>query len=185
VPGLHLMEQEGYRALVTLTGGVLEQVSPEEEAEVYRAPAMPGPARTVTDALQKRLRRAQGGFDNADRRLKLARVVLEGGFPEEVLRPVRQGLGWALSAHIALVKDRSAGPDLPAARLVHSELVESGRVPADLANRLSTVRELTAPPADEEEEPAPPPSLQTAETFIVAVQELVDLGRQLAAEAGL
>jgi len=183
VPGLHLMEQEGYRALVALTGGVLEQVSPEEEAEVYRAPAMPGPTRTITDVLQKRLRKAQQGFDQADRRLKLAHVVLEGGFPEEVLRPLRQALGWALSAHVALVKDRATGPDLPAARLVHAELVESGRVPSDLANRLATVRELTAPPADEEEEPAP--SLQTAETFIGAVQELVDLGRQLAAEAGL
>jgi len=185
VPGLHLMEQEGYRALVALTGGALEQTPPEKEAEVYRAPAMPAPARTATDALQKRLRKAQEGFDNADRRLKLSHVVLEGGFPEEVLRPVRQALGWALSAHIALVQDRAPSPDLPAARLVHAKLVESRRVPSDLANRLATVRELTAPPADEEEEPAPPPSLQTAGTFIAAVQELVDLGRQLAAEAGL
>jgi len=186
VPGLHLMEQEGYRALVALTGGAMEQIPAEEEPEVYRAPAMPAPARTVTDALQKRLRKAQEGFDNADRRLKLARVVLEGGFPEEVLRPVRQSLGWALSAHITLVKDRAPSADLPAARLIHAGLVESGRVPSDLANRLATVRELTAPPPEEaDEEPAPPPSLQTAETFIAAVQELVDLGRQLAAEAGL
>jgi superfamily II DNA or RNA helicase len=185
-PGLHLMEQEGYRALVALTGGALEQAPPEKETEVYRAPAMPAPSRTVTDVLQKRLRKAQEGFDNADRRLKLARVVLEGGFPEEVLRPVREALGWAFSAHIALIKDSTPGPELPAARLVHAELVESSRVPGDLANRLSTVRELSAPPAAEAgEETAPPPSLQTAETFITAVQELVDLGRQLAAEAGL
>ncbi len=185
-PGLHLMEQEGYRALVALTGSALEEIAPEKEGEVYRAPAMPAPARTVSDALQKRLRKAQEGFDHADKRLQLARVVLEGGFPEEVLRPVQQALGWALSAHIALVKDLPPSADLPAVRLVHAELVESGRVPSELANRLATVRQLCTPAADGAgEDAAPPPSLQTAETLITAVQELIDLGRQLAAEAGL
>ncbi len=44
--------------------------------------------------------------------------------------------------------------------------------------------ELTAPPA-KDEEPAPPPSAETGEMLIAAVQDVIDLGRQLAAETKL
>jgi len=182
-PGLLLMEQEGYRALAALTGGLMEQAA--EAATVYRAPAIPAPARAdERKALEKRLRRTNKGFDTADKRLKLASVVLEGGFPEEVMRPVRQALGWALSAHLSLVKDKAPGEDLPSPRLVEAELVAPGRVPTDLAARVDRVRALTAPPAEDEEE-APPPSIEAAEGFIATIQELIDLGRELVAKEGL
>jgi superfamily II DNA or RNA helicase len=184
VPGLLLMEQEGYRALAALTGGALEQT--EAETIVYRAPAIPaaapgGAPDAASKALEKKLRRAGKGFDAADKRLKLAAVVLEGGFPEEVMRPVRQALGWALSAHLSLVKDKAPGEELPSPRLVEAELVAPGRVPTDLAARVDRVRVLTAPPA-EDEEGAPPPSIEAAQGFIAAIQELIDLGRELIAQ---
>ncbi|MFQ6100094.1 MAG: SNF2-related protein [Anaerolineae bacterium] len=181
-PGLLLMEQEGYRALAALTGGVMEQTA--EPATVYQAPAIPAPARDdARKALEKKLRRANKGFDTADKRLKLASVVLEGGFPEEVMRPVRQALGWALSAHISLVKDKAPDEKLPSPRLVEAELVAPGRVPTDLAARVDRARALTAPPAEDEE--APPPSVEAAQGFITTVQELIDLGRELVAKEGL
>jgi superfamily II DNA or RNA helicase len=183
LPGLHLMEQEGYRALVALTGGELEQVDPQAEADTYRAPAMPAVAHEP-DRLAQRRQKASQGFDTANKRLQLARVVLQGGFPEEVMRPVYQALGWALTAHLALVKDREPGTELPAPRLVQAELVESKRIEANLAARLAQVRELTTPP-DPDEEAAPPPSLETAETLIESVQDLVNRGYELVAEAGL
>jgi superfamily II DNA or RNA helicase len=182
-PGLLLMEQEGYRALSALTGGAMEQTA--EAAAVYQAPAIPAPAREdERKALEKRLRRANKGFDMADKRLRLASVVLEGGFPEEVMRPVRQALGWALSAHLSLVKDKTPGEALPSPRLVEAELVAPGRVPTDLAARVDRVRALTAPPAEDEEE-APSPSVEAAQGFIATVRELIDLGRELAAREGL
>ena len=73
-----------------------------------------------------------------------------------MLRPVREALGWTLSSHVALVKDNTPADDLPSPRLVDAELVEPGRVPADLAARVDRVRDLTAPP--DEDEDAPPPS---------------------------
>ncbi len=186
-PGLLLMEQEGYRALAALTGGMMEQA--EAQATVYRAPAIPAPDRAADQkALEKKLRRANKGFDTADKRLKLASVVLEGGFPEEVMRPVRQALGWALSAHLSLVKDKSPSQDLPSPRLVEAALVTTGRVPTDLVARVDRVRALTAPPAeneDENEEEAPPPSVEAAQGFITTIRELIDLGRELAAKEGL
>ncbi|MCP5088573.1 MAG: DEAD/DEAH box helicase, partial [Rhodobacteraceae bacterium] len=185
IPGLHLMEQEGYRALLALTGGAVEQAGPEAETDLYRAPSMPAPAAAREDKRQaKRMQKAREGLDTANKRLQLARVVLQGGFPEEVMRPINQALGWALSAHLALVKDRDAGPKLPSPRLVQAELVETQRLDAALAARLAHVRELTAPPDDEEEE-APPPSVETAETLIETVQDLTNKGYELVAEAGL
>ncbi|MEW5959503.1 MAG: DEAD/DEAH box helicase [Chloroflexota bacterium] len=182
-PGLHLMEPESYRTLVALTGGAVEQATPSAEAEVYRAPSMPAPA-AARAADTQRLQKARAGFDTANKRLQLARVVLQGGFPEEVLRPIHQSLGWALTAHLALVKERDPGPDLPSPRLIQAELVESKRLDPTLAARLAHVRELTTPPGPDEEE-APPPSIETAEGLIETVQDLVNKGYELVAEAGL
>lgn len=181
-PGLHLMEQESYRTLLALTGGALEQADPKAEKDFYRAPAMPAPA-AARAADTRRLQKAGKGLDTANKRLQLARVVLQGGFPEEVLRPIHQALGWALTAHLALVKEREPGPELPSPRLVQAELVESKRLDAGLAARLAHVRELTTPPTTDED--APPPSIETAETLIETVQDLVNKGYELAAEAGL
>jgi len=100
-----------------------------------------------------------------------------------VLRPVRQALGWALSAHLSLVKDKAPAEELPSPRLVEAELVAPRRVPTDLAARLDRVRALTAPPAEDEE--APPPSVEAAAGFIAAIQELIDLGREWVAKAAL
>jgi hypothetical protein len=177
------MEQEGYRALAALTGGLMEQAA--ATATVYQAPAMPAPVRDdARKALERRLRRAGEGFDTADKRLKLASVVLGGGFPEEVMRPVRQALGWALSAHLSLLKDKAPGEELPAPRLVEAELVASGRIGTDIAARVDRVRALTAPPSEGEEE-APPPSVEAAQGFISTIQELIDVGRELVAKEGL
>jgi hypothetical protein len=163
----------------------LERIEPEEEAQVYRAPAMPAPAGpSGREELERRLRKAQEGFDFAAKRLQLAQVVLQGGFPEEMLRPVREALGWGLSSFLTLFKDREPSSDLPGARVVQAELVEPGRMPGDLAAQLARVRELTAPPT-EDEEPAPPPSVETGQMLIAAVQDVIDLGRQLAAETRL
>lgn len=182
LPALLLMDGESYRAFEMLMAPALAQAP---AAELFRAPAMPAPAGpSGRDLLHKRVAAARKGFDQAAGRLKLAGVVLAGGFPEEVLRPVRQALGWAYSAHLALVKqDYTPAETLPSPRLLQAELVESHRLPSDLAARLSQVRELTAPPPEGED--APPPSLAAAEGFIQAVQECIDLGERLAAEMAL
>lgn len=178
-PALHLMEREGYRALAALMGGALPAVEPA--AEPYRAPALP--KADPREAERKRLRKADDGFTQAGRRLQLAEVVLSGGFPEEAARPIREALSWGLTAFLALEKDHAPSADLPSPRQVQAVLVDAGHLPADLAARLSHVRELTAPPAEDEE--SVPLSASAAETLVAAVRDLVDLGRQRVVEAEL
>lgn len=83
----------------------------------------------------------------------------------------------------ALVKDRKPSADLPSPREVHAALVDEEHLPADLAARLSHVRELTAPPADDEE--VEPLSDTAAEGLISTVSDLLDLGQQRLVEQGL
>jgi superfamily II DNA or RNA helicase len=177
-PALHLMEQEGYRALTAL----LPALSPAPEDEPYRAPALPA-APDGRAALQKRLKKVNEGLDLAAKRLTLAEVVLKGGFPEEMLRPIREALGWALSSFLALFSDRDPSGDTPSPRLIQSELVEPGHLADELAAKLARVRELTEPAA--EGETAPPPTLKAGEALAAAVGELIELGRQRVVAHGL
>ena len=116
-------------------------------------------------------------------RLALADVVSTGVFPEEMLRPIRESLGWGLSALLALHKDFDLSSDLPAPRLVQSELVEAGHLPEELAMRLAHIRELAEPaPAAED---VPPPSTKTAEGMLAGVQALIELAQKQVVALGL
>ena len=179
-PPLHLMEQEGYRALTAL----LPTTPATPDDEPYRASALPAaPGAGGREDQRRRLKRAGVGFDLAAKRLALAEVVLNGGFPEEMLRPIREAMGWALSSLLALYKDRDPGGDLPAPRLIQSDLIDPGRLPDDLAAKLARVRELTEPAA--EGESAPPPTVKVGEILTAAVRELIELGRQRVVTEGL
>jgi superfamily II DNA or RNA helicase len=171
-PILHLMEQEGYRALTAFL-----PAAPADDA--YRASALPAP---VSADHQRRVKKSNEGLDFAAKRLALADVLLKGGFPEEMLRPIREALGWALTALLALRADRDPSGDLPAPRLIQSELVEPGHLPDDLAARLARVRELTEPI---EGEPVAPLTAKVGETLTRAVSELIDIARQRVAAEGM
>jgi len=179
-PALHLMEQEGYRALTAFLPAL--PVAPDEEA--FRAPALPSPAGpSGREVVEGRRKKARQGLAFAAKRLSLAEVVLQGGFAEEMLRPVREALGWGLSSILALRKDIDPAPDLPAPRQIQSDLVEKKHLPEELALRLSRARELTEPPADGE--PASPLSTETGESILDSVRALLELGQQQIVEEAL
>ena len=144
-------------------------------------PSQAGPS--GRDLLEAQRQRAREGLAFADKRLSLAKVVLIGGFPEEMLRPMRESLGWALTSLLTLYKDTDPCADLPSPRLVNAELVEKGRLPEELSLRLARVRELTVPPEDEET--TPPPSRKTGEALLADVRALIELAEQQVVELGL
>ncbi len=176
-PALHLMEQEGYRALVAFL-----PATPDDDA--YRASALPSPSGASGRAeIQRRAKKASEGLDFAAKRLALADVLLKGGFPEEMLRPIREALGWALTSLLALRQERDPSGDLPAPRLIQTELIEPGHLPDDLAAKLARVRELTEPVTNGD---APAPlTAKVGETLTRAVSELIEIGRQRVVAEGL
>jgi hypothetical protein len=169
-PALHLMEQEGYRALAAFLPASVEDAG----ADTYRAAALP--ASSELDRSNERREKARQGLAFAAKRAALAEVVLHGGFPEEMIRPLREALGWSLSSLLALYQDREPSADLPASRSIHAELVEPKHLPDELALRLARVRELTEPAG--EGETLTPLSIDTGRTLLVDVQALIELAQQ-------
>ena len=133
--------------------------------------------------MQPRLQKAGRGLDFAGRRLALAEVLLRGGFPDEMLRPIREALGWALTSLLALQQERDPSGDLPAPRLIQAQLVETGLLPDELAGRLARVRELTEPAAGPEA--SPPVTEKAGEGLAGALRELIEIGRGRIVAAGL
>jgi superfamily II DNA or RNA helicase len=180
VPGLHLMEREGYQTL----SAFLPDVDLACEEEAYRAAALPSPGGPGgRHWVEEQRKKAREGLAFASKRLALAEVVLKGGFPEEMLRPMREALGWGLSSLLALFRDYEPAPDLPSPRLIQAELVQHDHLPDDMAMSLARVRELTEEPVSEET--ALPTSMETGEKMLAAVQSLIELGQRKVEEVSL
>ena len=178
-PQLHLMDSEGFHTLSTFIPALAAPPAPEEIA--YQATSMP--SAPISDATEFRRKRASEGLAFAEKRLALADLLLKGDFSEEMTRPLREALGWSLSSLLALQTERDPSSDLPSPRLIQAELVEHGHLPAELSQRLSQVRDLTAPPEVGEE--AVPLSAQTGQTLLESVKELVSLAQEQIVKSGL
>lgn len=179
IPQLHLMDSEGFHSLASFVPALAAEPAPEDVA--YRAEKISAPARKA-DLPSIRRKRANEGLAFAEKRLALADLLLKGDFPEEMTRPLREALGWGLTSLLALHTDRDPSSDLPSARLVQAELVEAGHLSAELAQRLSQVRDLTAPAEAGEE--ALPLSAKTGETLLESVKELVALVKEQVVKMG-
>ena len=175
IPQLHLMDSEGYHSLSAFIPALAAEPAPEDVA--YRGTPTPANVQTQDIAsLAYRRKRANEGLAFAEKRLALADLLLKGDFPEEMTRPLRESLGWSLTSLLALHTDRDPSSDLPSPRLVQAELTDKNHLPAELAQKLSQVRELTAPPEAGEE--VVPLSAQTGLALLESVKELVALTKE-------
>ena len=100
----------------------------------------------------------------------------------EMTRPLRESLGWALTSLLAIHTDRDPSSDLPSSRLVQSELTDKNHISAELAQKVSQVRDLTAPPEAGEE--AVPLSAKTGQVLLESVKELVTFAQEQTVKAG-
>jgi len=173
IPQLHLMDSEGYHSLSAFIPALAAEPASEDVA--FRAEKISAPARQA-DLLSIRRKRAAEGLAFAEKRLALADLLLKGDFPEEMTRPLRDALGWSLTSLLALHTDSDPSSDLPSPRLVQAELTDKNHITAELAQKLSQVRELTAPPEAGEE--VVPLSTQTGLALLESVKELVELVRE-------
>jgi len=179
LPQLHLMDSEGFQSLASFVPALAAEPAIEDVA--YCAEKISAPARKA-DLPSARRKRASEGLAFAAKRFALADLLLKGDFPEEMTRPLRESLAWALTSLLALHTDRDPSSDLPSPRLVQAELVDKNHLPAELAQKLSQVRDLTAPPEAGEE--AVPLSAKTGEMLLESVKELVALAKEQTVKAG-
>ena len=178
VPDLHVIDQDGYRTILTLLGGNQPAWSEEQtDKNMYKAPSLAAPS--IEKQRLKALEKTESGFKMAGKRLQLAKVVSSGGFPEEVLKPVREALAWALSSHLSLFTKNPPSDKLPSSRLVQAKLVEPGHISENLAGEIARVRELTTQPEPEEKEITPPPTIKAANAMISSVEKVINRGREL------
>ncbi len=180
-PTLNLMDPEGFRALSAFIPALATAGTPEDVA--YHAVSLPSAPVSDSALIESRCKRAREGLVFAEKRIALAELLLKGGFPEEMTRPLREALGWGLTALLALYTDRDPAADLPSPRLVQAELVEHGHLPLDLSQRLAQTRDLTAPPDHSED--SPPLSPQIGQTLLDSVHELVSLVQEQTVKAGI
>jgi len=176
VPGLHVMDQQGYRTLAALLGIGTKTTDLMNNPECYCAPSLAAPGQDEQHSRQLKL--AEKGFSQASRRLLLATTVVNGGFPEEALRPVREALAWALSSILALTSNEEPSDKLPSPRLLQAKLVEADRLSTAQAGEVARIRELTAPP-DSSDDTVSALSAKAAEDMILSVEKLIDHGREL------
>ena len=186
---LHLMEREGYRVLQAV---LAETSGDAPEAATYRAPSMPRGDRS--GARERRRRDVERALQQAERHLRLAHVLVDGGFPDETAPHARAALGGGLAVLMQLGDDGSVAradlaalarsSQLPSARAVHARLVEPGHLPPDLAARISDVRALTEPP-DDGDQVAEPLTASAAGGVVATVDELLVLARERLAKAAI
>ena len=180
-PQLHLMDMEGYRAISAFVPALAAAPAPEDIG--YYAVSLPNAPVSDSSLIESRRKKANSGLAFAEKRLALADVLLKGGFPEEMTRPLREALAWSLTSLLTLHSDRDPASDLPSPRLVQAELVERGHLPPELSLKLSYARDLTAPPDPGEE--APPLSTQTGQTLLEIVRELVGTVQEKVVKASI
>jgi hypothetical protein len=175
------MDTEGFRAISAFVPALATVPAPEDVA--YYAVSLPSAAVSDSGLIEVRRKKANAGLAFAEKRLALADVLLKGGFPEEMTRPLREALAWSLTSLLSLHSERDPAADLPSPRLVQAELVERGHLPVDLSLKISHARDLTAPPDPGED--APPLSVQTGQTVIEIVREFVGIAQEQVVKASI
>jgi superfamily II DNA or RNA helicase len=180
-PQLHLLDTEGFRALSAFIPALVAPPAADEVA--YHAVSLPSAPVSNSSLIESRRKKANAGLVFAEKRLALADVLLKGGFPEEMTRPLREALGWSLTSLLAIHTERDPAADLPSPRLIQAELVEHGHLSAELSQRLAQVRELTASPDPGEE--AAPLSAPTGQSLLETVRELIEMVQEQTVKAGL
>ncbi|MFZ2959936.1 MAG: DEAD/DEAH box helicase [Candidatus Ozemobacteraceae bacterium] len=87
---VHLFDRKSYESLLGLLGDNLGSQEPVREA--YRSPALPLPVDRNADSRTQTTRDVREKLTRANERLRLTRLMADGGFAKETSAPLRQAL---------------------------------------------------------------------------------------------
>lgn len=180
-PELMLMEREGYKALTLLFGTGDE--TDDSSHEFFRSSAIPKPQRHQEDRRRKVFAAVLARLAEAKKKVRLAEVLTEGEFPEEVNPPLQVAWLKLMQALVALENVQEPIDTVPSARLIEAKLVATGMLTSEQAAQLDRIRNLTSPP--EEGDDAPPPTIKRCHEFIDSLRQHIDAAEELIAHKKL
>jgi superfamily II DNA or RNA helicase len=136
---IHLFDRAGYENLIRLAGDALGLNDPGKE--VYRSPALPFSGGSPSDALAQSAREAREKFTAAGERLRLARLMADGGFLGEAGAPLKQALDATLEGLYGVGGRNSSALSQPSERTsmleIERHLVTPGILLPEDASRIS------------------------------------------------
>jgi hypothetical protein len=147
----------------------------QEGADLHRGPGLPRRDRSPE---AQRLERARQLAAEAERKARMARVLVRGGFASEALAPLREGVELAMRALAVLCGEQAASEktEAVAAAVTQGCVVAAGLLePADV-KWVSSLRELSAGEAV---------AASTAQELIAVGEGLVERAQTAVAGAGL
>jgi hypothetical protein len=101
---IRVLDRATYEAMARLTDAGLVQISSSERRELFRSPRLGN----ETDSRRQHLRRCVEWLGGAERKLKMALLLAEGGFAEEAMPVLGECLALAGNAQAALNGEHSS-----------------------------------------------------------------------------
>ncbi len=140
---VEILDKYTYETIQRLTKAGIVNVPGIGTQEVHRSPSL---KRAGPTPEEKRRKRAAGLAADAEKKLKMSRVLADGGFPAEAVGPVRDSVELAIRALAVLAGNEDAGRSsdaLPAA-VIQGQLVGGDFLDAADAAQVSVLREVAA-----------------------------------------
>ena len=150
LPHLELLDANTWETLQRLAESGLISFEASRGKVLHSAKA---PAGEALDRRAERLAEARRLFGAVLRKLKMGRVLVAGGFPQEALKPLSDAMEGALKAALhAVAESGEEGDREVSLSFIEARLVPTGIVPGARLETITAVRELLATDEEGEEE---------------------------------
>ncbi len=135
-PRIEVLDRATYETIERLTGAGLLHATSDAQSELVRSPRLPDPAETVR---RQRLAQCSEWLGGAERKLRMAMLLAQGGFAEEAMPALTECLELARNAQAAMRGEPVEG-DVPAPRVPDADGSVAEPVQRSVEQMLAEVR---------------------------------------------
>ena len=146
-PHLELLDRNAYEAIQRLIQAGVLQMPGAEGRPLHRSPRMEDDSEKRE--AEKRLRQARQILSQAERKMKMAQVLSQGGFPIEALPALNEAVEAALHS-LACLENLSNGKEPVPVERIESNFESAGHLPEGSSNLVSRLREAVEGQQDDE-----------------------------------
>ncbi|MEE8587044.1 MAG: C-terminal helicase domain-containing protein, partial [Acidobacteriota bacterium] len=146
-PHLELLDRNAYEAIQRLIQAGVLQMPGAEGRPLHRSPRMEDDSEKRE--AEKRLRQARQILSQAERKMKMARLLSQGGFPIEALPALNEAVEAALHS-LACLENLSNGKEPVPLERIESTFESAGHLPDGSSNLVSRLREAVEGQQDDE-----------------------------------